>query len=496
MKYCNFKIYVTLLLSIFIISCSNNDDVTTSKGDGNKYLNRLKLSPQELVSIIYEDGSKELAEGETLEILNDFVNMNTTKSQNSYEFEMDDKVIVNLGKVTKAKSTSSTLKVVFHKYNIKSRTKSNETDNGFALVCADKRFASVLAFVENGKLEESIETGAFMLIENAKSLALREIYTIEYLEDSLREQTINKLKKFEGSEIFDLEKSLDRIYVEGMNYDDKYTTKSWAQNPSGTFVASVGPLTSNVRWDQTYPYNMYADLAKGTDDEGLFGSSYNDYYPAGCVVIAMAQIAAYFRPAINVPKYGVINWNVALASSSVNNYQTEQAKQIAAIISAIAVGSGTKYGPNGGSTNSDKARAFMSKWGINMDNGTTCNFQNMKSSLDALRLVYTTGTCRRIGSWNSKNVSLEGLSTKAFTNGSHAWVTDGYQIRQRGSSTRQILRQYNVWSSCNFGWGGLYNGWYLFENGGGISYSVNGWEGMGPYDLFDINLQAYPNVRR
>lgn len=478
-----FKISICVLLACLIVACNDNEDVAID-GDNSKYLDRLELTPGELVSIIYEDGDKTLTNEETLDLLNEFVNIHATKSQNSYEFVLVDKITTNSENAIKTKSSKTTLNVVFHQYAVKPNTKSG-ADDGFAIVCADKRFPSVLAFAENGELEKATETGAFMMIENAKQLAIKEIATIKYLEDSLRTQTINKLNDFRGVEEFDLEKSLDRIYVDGMDNNPFDTaTKGWATTPSGTTIAIVGPLTSNmVTWNQTYPYNMYAPSTIGTTEEGLFiSSSYSDYYPSGCAVVAMAQIAAYFRPTITTAKYGTINWSQVLASPSTYDPQSAQAKQIASIMSAIAIGSGTTYSANGGSTNTSNARSFMSGWGIYMNNGTTCNFQNMKASLDALRLIYTTGTCRQVGTW----------ATKSYTNGNHAWITDGYQIRQRGTATRQILKQYNVWSSCNFGWGGSYDGWYLFESDGSISYSVAGWEGIGPYDLYDINLLAFP----
>lgn len=130
-----------------------------------------------------------------------------------------------------------------------------------------------------------------------------------------------------------------------------------------------------------------------------------------------------------------------------------------------------------------KARNYMKTLGVYMDDATDCTFQNMKSSLDALRLVYITGTSRHV-------------STRGFNaSGRHAWLADGYQIRQRNSSYRMILKQYNVYCHCNFGWGGDFDGWYLYQSSGDITFDCNGYPNF-EYDIFDYDLKAYPNVRK
>ena len=120
------------------------------------------------------------------------------------------------------------------------------------------------------------------------------------------------------------------------------------------------------------------------------------------------------------------------------------------LVQAIAKGSETTYSERGGSTSTEKARNFLKKWGLYMDNSTSCTFQNIKAGLDALRLVYVTSDSRTV------------ISSRAYvSSGRHAWLIDGYQIRQR-TLTRQILKQNNVYCHCNFGRGGNSTGCELF----------------------------------
>ena len=69
---------------------------------------------------------------------------------------------------------------------------------------------------------------------------------------------------------------------------------------------------------------------------------------------------------------------------------------VSRLVDAIAEGSGTTYSEKGGSTNTENARNFIKKWGLYMDNETACTFQNIKSTLDALRLVYVTSDSRTV----------------------------------------------------------------------------------------------------
>lgn len=453
-----------ILLSCIAISCTQNLEEGAQDNGGN-LLPRLTigLTEPELLSIAY-NSDNDLSEDAAADILSDFIADNNKSRGAIPTFSLKSKYSIN----EKNSSTRSANKdhVTFYEYETE-----NLPEKKKALVCGDKRFPAVIAYIDLYNKTSILPSD--IMLANAKLYVLSKISQIKHYEDSLRVQTIDKIRRIKPfTGVFKFKDIEHNIFIK------ENTTRGWAVTPGGTEMAKIGPLTK-TQWDQTSPYNLYTDTTIGTADEGVFEDSYDNRYPAGCVVTAMAQIAAYLKP--SMPG---INWNLANIQSLSNSDKTsETAIAVANIFSQIAKGSGTTYSSKGGSTNTQKARNYMKTLGIYMDDATDCTFQNMKSSLDALRLVYITGTSRHV------------ISRGFNASGRHAWLADGYQIRQRNTPYRMILKQYNVYCHCNFGWGGNYDGWYLYQTSGGITFDCNGfpnWE----YDVFDYELKAYPNVRK
>ena len=453
------KLFHILLGLLFIgvtTSCSQQFDDSSDIIEGGLPTQTIGLTEPELLSIMY-DSENDLSASEVDSIISDFITENKkTKDADNFKLVSKENVVSSS---TRSRQSAPD-HVTFYDYEIFSEGNTS----GKAIVCGDKRFPSVLAYIDS---YESDNEAANIMIDNAKSQALKSISSIKHYEDSLRNSTIDKIRtktKIKGDFKYkDIESS---IYLITTN------TRGWAITPGGTQRAIIGPLTS-TQWNQDSPYNLYAPSTVDTDN--YFGAEYANRYPAGCVVVAMAQIAAWCKPNMTG-----INWNIA-SVNKVSNPDSESAIQIAKVISMIAKGSGTTYGPNGGSTSAEKAINYMKTLGISIDGAKDCNFQNVKPSLDALRLVLVTGTARKI-------------ITRGFNaDGNHAWIIDGYQIRER-SNARTILKQYNTYCHCNFGWGGSSDGWYLFNSDGSISFSCNGFEWI-EYQIYDYNLKAYPNVR-
>ena len=452
--------FLWLIAIVMISSCSQQGDEPSEVIGGILPSGTIGLTEPEMLSIMF-GSDNELTEEEADSILSSFMDENPS-SRSQQSFKRDSKEVVSTSK-SRTRSNETPDHVVFYEYEIS----NNTSTSGKAIVCGDKRFPSVLAFIDSYQSE--VEPSNTM-IDLAKCQALKYISQIKLYEDSLRNSTITKIKNHGVPENFsfkDVENSVFLINQESMG---------GVVTPGGVEMAKIGPLT-NTQWNQTSPYNLYAPSTDGTDY--YFGYDYNNRYPAGCLVIAMAQVAAYYQPSITG-----INWSLANVKS-VSDPTSKNAIEVAKLISLIANGSGTEYGANGGSTQTEKARNYMKSIGIYMDNSTSCTFQNMKASLDALRPVLLTGTARNI-------VGSRGY----VSDGNHAWLADGYQIRQRSRSTRAILKQYNVYCHCNFGWGGNSDGWYLFASDGSITFDCNVSLWFGDYQVYDYNLKAYPNVRK
>ena len=440
--------FLGVLLSCIVVSCSQQELPNDNQPiDGQVPSATLELSGSEYLSIAFA-GNNELSESEASSILEGFISDQGTHSR-SYDkplFKLKNKTVVN-GKATVSCSAGSTEDhVTFYEFSIE----NNHSSPGFAVVCGDKRFPNVLAFSDDGNTTD-VEPSR-MMIELAQNSALKHISKIRQLEDSLRSETLNKISDEMSIPIEDIDvESLEsKIYVSGYPETE---TRGQQVNPGGTWMSQVGPLAT-TKWNQDSPYNHFAPYTTPALSE-FFGDSYKKHYPAGCVVIAMAQACAYFKPNTGISDF---NWTSASQESfSRNDTLSSASLMVSRLVQAIAKGSETTYSERGGSTSTEKARNFLKKWGLYMDNSTSCTFQNIKAGLDALRLVYVTSDSRTV------------ISSRAYvSSGRHAWLIDGYQIRQR-TLTRQILKQNNVYCHCNFGWGGNSTGWYLFETNGSKS---------------------------
>ena len=453
------KFFIIVAVVFGISSCNNQLAELQDTIGGVLPYRTIGLTEPEILSIMY-GSDNELTEEEGEQILKDFI-FEQSESRASSSITLRDKEVI--GEFPIASRSDLNLAadhVTFYEYELDSPDCKTT-----AIVCGDKRFPSVIAYIDSYSIENE---PASIMIGNAKQYAMANISHVIQCKDSLRNKTLSKIYGQNNiPESFDFSDIENQIFL----LDNQ--TKGWKEEPGGSFVAKIGPLTSTT-WNQNPPYNLYAPTTIGTND---YFVGYDDRYPSGCVVVAMAQIAAYLK----APLPGV-NWNIANVPNLDSN-DDSAVMAVATIMKMIADGSETTYGHNGGSTNTDKARDYMKKYGVYMDNATSCMYQNMKSSLDDLRIVYITGTARRVTSNRGFNSS-----------GSHAWLVDGYQVRERDSNSRMILKQYNVYCHCNFGWGGNSDGWYLFQSDGSISFSCNGsiWD----YDLFDYNLKIYPNVRK
>lgn len=493
--------YCILIVLIAMGSCSKRaTEVDVSSPVPT--LNGVVLSSNEFTSISF-DGNTELPSSEIKKIVNEFIekSKSTTKSADSYVITIKHDTIVKLKiPVTKTKSINTNYDLGQVKFSTVEIVNTIDQDKkGYSVVCSDARYPNVLSFVENGKIDEADNNGSLLLIKNAENIAVSEINKINNLRDSLREKTILKVCNALGiaPKDFSVDKVLDKIYVPNPPVVGSTVKAVPVQNPGGTLLAQTGPFTQ-VNWDQTWPMNEYIlplPPAGSTYEASVGADSwiYNGRYPIGCVPVAMAHIASYYKPTMFSQNLGRnINWTTALSVTDFPFFQwtfgapsNSVSQEVASIMKTIASGSSTTYSEDGGSTNSQTARNYMQTIGIYMDNPTTCTWINIAPSLNALRLVYATGSARSL------------KSSGGFR--SHAWVIDGSQIRQRNTmamtssvtlkSVQPML--YNCYIHCNVGWGGTANGWYLTNTDGSVSFEFEPGNA-----IWDLDLKVYPNVRK
>ena len=485
------KILFLAFFASFFIACTQNDETDTIVGGKDKV--KIFLTPEEALSVAFNSNTV-LSDEQVMNILNDFTNTQITRRiANSYSFKIqkEDYISLNSNSVTsRAANEVKPEQIKFVEVEV-----SNSTDNetGYAVVCADQRYPNVLAFIDNGQIEDASKNGGSIMLNLAKGAALSQIKKINHYKDSLEYVTKEKICNFLNKPVSQY--TSDLLQYTLTKVEDIAEPRGFEVTPTGTFVAGSGPLTSTF-WIQGWPCNEFIKMAP--NDSQWNQSQHKQHYPAGCTVVAMAHIAAYYKPSIRITEPGYnrnIDWSTALSVSdlSANSSTTNSAtKEVALLMKAIADNCGTTFSESGGSTDSNKARSYMSNIGIYMNDRTSLTYQNIRQSLSDLKLVFATGSAREVSNYSFSNTSSPS-SRSEYLSGSHAWVIDGFQLRQRGL-TRQELKQYNVYCHCNFGWvNKIGNGWYLFDYSGTISFSIDNWLST---EIYDANLACYPYVRK
>lgn len=208
------------------------------------------------------------------------------------------------------------------------------------------------------------------------------------------------------------------------------------------------PEMLTTHWHQRDPFN---NLCKVVNDT---------ICPAGCVVIAIAQIMAYNEFPSNKTFNGVVvDWDLVKRYGSL-----ESAEEIATAEKQLSnlcyeLGKDDKcdvvYAPDGSSSNIRKAKKTLDLYGY--------------KNLD-IRRGYADNDKEAMISFIKSGKPLYIRAETASGNG-HAWVLDGYLRRRKVTKVNEYLSdgtyttEYNYESAqrlvhCNFGWGGLHDGYY------------------------------------
>ena len=235
-----------------------------------------------------------------------------------------------------------------------------------------------------------------------------------------------------------------------------YTYGDW------TVTEYVAPMTV-TKWNQSHPYNYTCPTIDGTV---LYNSQ---HCPAGCVAIAIAQIMASNHMHHQVTPGDVararIDWtkitraitNPDLTDPDVIVFPdiSPEAAEVAYLIGVIGVKIGMEYGPSRSSAYDDDAEAFFKYLGYKGVDLHTFRSKYVRNML-----------------WERKRpayVSASGYNIFNYNKGGHAWVADGWMYRSRiryatydSGFKRQEGTDDQLLMHCNFGWGGMCDGYYFF----------------------------------
>lgn len=285
-----------------------------------------------------------------------------------------------------------------------------EDSCGYALVSADALVPGVAAYIEKGNLSPDQE------IDNPGFKSFLEGYG-KYICDSIRSIS-DSLRHHEGTLMF-----MDTAHVTG---PEPYTPYH--------LIYYVAPLLT-TSWNQTDPYNYNC---------GQFDpNNPNAHNKAGCVAIAIAQVAAYYRYPTSYSDHSY-NWDAILEDHHVYNDNVEGCSSVAELIHDIGLLVNMNYGMIQSSARFDSISYCLDTFGYHYDyqRSQVTNFNTINEDVS-----------------NGHPVIIMG-GTSVYDRGGHAWVVDGVAIKRHRFNAFQSIpdREY---IHCNWGDGGLFNGFFI-----------------------------------
>ncbi len=292
-----------------------------------------------------------------------------------------------------------------------------DKEEGFALVSADSYDPGVVAFVENGSLMpgQSLENpGLQLFLEGYKKLRAY---------PPLPEIDTTQLKPFRPRpQIPETEENL-----------------MWK------FDCHILPmLTTN--WHQRAPYNDSCFTSSGIKA------------PAGCTSVALAQIVAYHRHPSSFGGHSY-KWDSILQTDNVSYNNLEACKSVAQLMHDIGEQVNITYNEKSSGVYHYKIPNLWNNFGYHhINNSSACSFDSIKTNLSDNNPVY---------------ISCSGYLGDEYVG--HSWVIDGLAIRSlydlNVSTNDNTTFPYFPYAKiksvnlvhCNWGWGGLYNGYFLYD---------------------------------
>lgn len=419
------SIFPICFLSMMFLICSCADDDSGPQGDFDNPCQSYALSENEVLSIVESFQKGVAGDSETRSGLTDECTYGIVK-----------KYYISNSPSTRSVSGERGLvyEVVLNK----------ENNKGKVLVSGDKRFPEVLAYMPycNDSVNMA-NTGASVMLQMAKSAFVSEI------------------------ENYNVEQQ------RGMQ------TRSTAieQIPSQIFL-EVYPLCK-TSWDQWAPYtNAYP---KNWVDI-FFGMCSYTQYPAGCAVVALAQIMAAIEP--NLTCAGLkMDWAYLKQDPVINGGpfgEIDAARKIDMVAALYKdIYDKTNSYPMWGTGETDEwpPQKVACVTSVGTSSTNVYNYLNSASG---------TTYCSSYQRWNMDVVRNSLINVRpVFVGGNgHAFVIDGYAVAKNPSSNSN-----NIYFHANFGWGGSSNGYYLTNNGSVAFETSNG-------NYADSQLSIISDIRK
>lgn len=341
-----------------------------------------------------------------------------------------------------------------------------ENNNGYAMIAADDRIdQSVLACSDLGNIpKEVIDNEALgFFLDNAAEYIVNQLETAQAKQDSILDEVTTKLEKTLPKEYLGNDEDDSDNNLKGLFRKKKKYTVTVTNNPAGDWeITNSKGYYIPVEWGQSEPYSNNVKNKKSCGT-----------VKTGCVATAAAQIMAYWKYPCSID--GVtFDWNGLVRNKKIDNDLEEDwalalRSDVAHLMERIGANTEMNYGCSSSGTKTYKARDYMRRLGYVGGGESKYNTGIVQSSLDA--------GCPLLakGDRTFKYIKIFGKKI-GYTKNGHAWIIDGYVKKRRlmkqtvvtrNRKSGQIISQntnyYYEFTSFihnNWGWEGLYNGWF------------------------------------
>lgn len=309
-----------------------------------------------------------------------------------------------------------------------------ESEKGYALVSASPKIPGVVAYVEDGSLfpDDDIDNPGF------------KIFLDGYREYFGQIDTIGNPYQESVVPLFEIE------------YCD-------------------GPLLT-TNWGQTSPYNNYCFTSNG------------EQAVAGCVAIAIGQIAAYHHfPSHLITNGDSLDWNAIMQYEHIPVSDSLACHNVALLVHDIGLLVDMSYGTNSSSAFFSNVEDALSSYGYHFQREYFAEFDSIQADIRRGHPVYMRGT-------------REYIQDGELKYSGHAWVVDGVAVKSmyvdsygNGESLPELYKITKNLIHCNWGWNGNNNGYFIigaFEN----MYYLDDDHITTGYRPYNINNYVYRDI--
>jgi hypothetical protein len=424
---------ILLLSAFFIYSCSNELEDNLSSKENKEFT--LKLSVDEANALkIKKTGSYVISEEDAIEmVFKGFANEAQSRSKSSFVVKSCKKIdFPSTNKIEKDKKPEGYYVVDF----------IHENKEGFSIVSADKRIEQVLAYSEQGSLNDTIYNEGLKIFYQGLSHYM-ENQVKEFNTDSLYNAALSKLTFSRNGWIDD--GNFHYYYAPyGFTVDSDY------EYMGEEIITHEGDEIGNIlttKWYQTFPYN-----------DKLPSVAQNQKAYAGCTLIAMIKIMAYYKK----PYGSVTTRDWSIFTQAIQCYDEELQECILSIFNEIE----KRYDTSGTYITLRSAQSFLN------NNGYRTTYYNTYNSNEMILPVLVAGNDGTADPGHSWVIDSQRINTYATYDKYEK--DDGYDVWR--IYVKKIEEYGPLYVHCNWGLGGSSDGWYInnaFSSYNNFDYSHN-----------------------